>query len=87
MLYRKSCYLYLFYIKPQLITIENFLKGRCFLYLFYIKPQLEQITIAVRASCFLYLFYIKPQPMLVYRLIINDIYRKYHFKNKGSGLK
>ena len=37
--------------------------------------------------CFLYPFYIKPQPMLVDHLIINDIYRKYHFKNKGSGLK
>ena len=87
MLYRKSCYLYLFYIKPQLLTTSLRLSESCFLYLFYIKPQLKEVSYCVLLRCFLYLFYIKPQPMLVYRLIINDIYRKYHFKNKGSGLK
>ena len=40
MLYRKSCYLYLFYIKPQLPVDAGFQGERCFLYLFYIKPQL-----------------------------------------------
>ena len=45
------------------------------------------LTRGLLYGCFPYPFYIKPQPMLVYRLIINNIYRKYHFKNKGSGLK
>ena len=34
-----SCISYLFYIKPQLIDIENKIKRSCISYLFYIKPQ------------------------------------------------
>ena len=52
------CFLYPFYIKPQLLGTRWQQGLRCFLYPFYIKPQLVN---KVCEGCFLYPFYIKPQ--------------------------
>ena len=40
-----SCFISLFYIKPQLVTSFPFYRSRCFISLFYIKPQHNSYTL------------------------------------------
>ena len=60
------CFLFLFYIKPQLLRLSAHGCPDCFLFLFYIKPQPWLYLLLYIYNCFLFLFYIKPQ-LLRYR--------------------
>ena len=61
---RKSCFLSLFYIKPQQYKPFTTKNHGCFLSLFYIKPQRIERTYTLDKGCFLSLFYIKPQHLI-----------------------
>ena len=55
------CILSSFYIKPQLVSIQQLVFVNCILSSFYIKPQLPRATSWDWANCILSSFYIKPQ--------------------------
>ncbi len=56
------CFLFQFYIKPQLYDCAVIPIPGCFLFQFYIKPQQVSVGNQTASSCFLFQFYIKPQP-------------------------
>ena len=60
----RRCFLFQFYIKPQLIIVVQIVIRRCFLFQFYIKPQRRQGRGVRDDGCFLFQFYIKPQPAM-----------------------
>ena len=62
-----SCFLFPFYIKPQLADFFLRFREGCFLFPFYIKPQLHPRAAGRTGSCFLFPFYIKPQLAVIRR--------------------
>ena len=72
--YHGSCFLFQFYIKPQLAMHGCMAMHGCFLFQFYIKPQQEMCEWAANGRCFLFQFYIKPQRLpwrIVFRWVVS----------------
>ena len=62
----RSCILFHFYIKPQLLSDCPQSADGCILFHFYIKPQLYQVGRVFFWRCILFHFYIKPQHCVDY---------------------
>ena len=79
--FSQSCFLFPFYIKPQLADANGVLGMCCFLFPFYIKPQRVPVSVAFTISCFLFPFYIKPQPRICDLLIVIRLYGRMNGTN------
>ncbi len=56
-----SCYIFCFYIKPQLPVLLYSQRLRCYIFCFYIKPQRFNRNHVRVFRCYIFCFYIKPQ--------------------------